>query len=72
MISLWFALECDPHYMNTAHVVKPPIKDTLEEDKPPNKGHTKMYSSNGYQLYAPLPPLREGVGGGRGLGNMKI
>ena len=25
-----------------------------------------------YQLYAPLPPLREGVGDRRGLGNMKI
>ena len=28
-------------YNMTHSTVKPPIKDTLEEDKPPNKGHTK-------------------------------
>ena len=31
--------------VNLISTVKPLIKDTPKEDKPPNKGHTTMYSS---------------------------
>ena len=30
----------DHHVMHSIIMVKPPIKDTLKEDNPPNKGHT--------------------------------
>ena len=36
--------------------VKPPIKDTLKEDKPPNKGQAKR--TNMYTLYR-KSPLKE-------------
>ena len=29
---------------NGTFTVKPPIKDTLKEDKPPNKGQAEMYT----------------------------
>ena len=37
--------------------VKPPIKDTLKEDKPPNKGQAE--STLVYTLYGKKSPLKE-------------
>ena len=40
----------------SVNTVKPPIKDTLKEDKPPNKGQAE--SALVYTLYR-KPPLKE-------------
>ena len=40
--------------------VKPPIKDTLKEDKPPNKGQAE--STLVYTLYRKSPPKEDNKG----------